>query len=432
MSKLKAESIKQAIVKTSVINLFARGFGYLKYLSIAVLLGFNYQTDAFFMAFSLLSIFLIFADVFDSIGVPQLVFARTKGEEDFKKLAGLFLTFTTILAFGLTFLALISIPYISHIAVGFDQKTKESTELNLLLLLPYLFFSFFFHHFGAVLRSIRAFTPYFIGEFIFSFFSFLLTALGLYLFPSGLVLPISLSLSQSIATSYMVFVGREYLHFSFFIDQRLKEMLKHFVLLSALYGVFHLFIVVDKAFASMLVEKGVSALTYGSMLAFVLGSIVKLPLMSITALAETKARIETINKFAKFSLLISLPTTLFLFFFPHIPVEILFGHGKFTKMDGSLTATALKYYSLSLFFSLFWGVLYRAFQVLGWLRPVFFVAIVGVMINGLANYVFVLVLKLGVAGICLGTFVAYVFISLISYLLLYSREKMLSGFSNTS
>jgi Uncharacterized membrane protein, putative virulence factor, COG0728 len=87
MLKLKPESIRHAIIKTSTINLLARGFGYLKHLAIAILLGFSYQTDAFFMALSLLGIFLIFVDVFDSIGVPQLVFARMKSEEEFKKLA---------------------------------------------------------------------------------------------------------------------------------------------------------------------------------------------------------------------------------------------------------------------------------------------------------------------------------------------------------
>jgi putative peptidoglycan lipid II flippase len=42
---------------------------------------------------------LIFADVFDSISVPNLVSARLKGEEEFKSLAGLLFFFTLILSF---------------------------------------------------------------------------------------------------------------------------------------------------------------------------------------------------------------------------------------------------------------------------------------------------------------------------------------------
>jgi putative peptidoglycan lipid II flippase len=424
MLKLKPESIRHAIVKTSTINLLARGFGYLKHLAIAILLGFSYQTDAFFMALSLLGVFLIFVDVFDSIGVPQLVFARMKSEEEFKKLAGLLLTFTTILAFSLTFIVLVGIPLLSEVAVGFDQRAKEATEFHLLLLFPYLFLNFFFHHFGAVLRSLRYFTPYFIGEFILSFFSFLFTVLGLYLFHSPLVLPISLSLSQLVATLYIIFFGKEFLHFSFFIDKRVKEILKHFVFLSALYGVFHLFILVDRAFASLLGEKGVSALTYGSIVAFVLRNVLKLEHMAITSLSETKASIQTLNKFLKFSFHVSLPVMLFLFFFPEIPVKLLFGHGKFTQTDVELTATATKYYAISLFLGFAWGILYRTFQVINWLLPVFFVASISVLVNGFFNYLFVMVYKLGIAGICLGTFFAYAFLCGVSYGILTQRLKV--------
>jgi len=346
-----------------------------------------------------------------------------KSEEEFKKLAGLLLTFTTILAFSLTFIALVGIPLLSKVAFGFDQRAKEATELHLLLLLPYLFFNFFFHHFGAVLRSLRYFTPYFIGEFILSFFSFLFIAFGLYLFHSPLVLSISLNLSQLVATLYIIFVGKEFLHFSFFIDERVKEILKYFVFLSALYGVFHLFILVDRAFASLLGEKGVSALTYGLMVAFALRSVLRLEHMAITSLSETKASIQTLNKFLRFSFLVSLPVMLFLFFFPEIPVKLLFGHGKFTLTDVELTATATKYYAISLFLAFAWAVLYRTFQIINWLIPVFFVALISILVNGFFNYLFVVVYKLGIAGICLGTFVAYTFLCGISYGILTRRLK---------
>jgi putative peptidoglycan lipid II flippase len=248
--------------------------------------------------------------------------------------------------------------------------------------------------------------------------------LGLYLFHSPLVLPISLSLSQFVATLYIIFVGKEFLHFSFFIDKRVKEILKHFVFLSALYGVFHLFILVDRAFASLLGEKGVSALTYGSMVAFVLGSVLKLEHMAITSLSETKASIQTLNKFLKFSFLVSLPVMLFLFFFPEIPVRLLFGHGKFTRTDVELTATATKYYAISLFLAFAWGILYRTFQIINWLLPVFFVALISVLVNGFFNYIFVVVYKFGIAGICLGTFFAYAFLCGVSYGVLKRKLKV--------
>jgi len=418
-----AETIRGALLRTSFLNLLARLFGYLRQLSIAILFGFNYHTDAFFMALSIMGIFLIFVDVFDSLGIPNLVSAKQKGEEDFKKLAGLLLSFTTLLAVALIALSILLYPFLSRIPVGFDEKALESLKVSYFLLLPYLFSNFFFHHFGAILRSLRRFTAYFGGELMFSLFAFFFTALGLWLYGSHLVLPIALSLANIIATIYMLIVGKAFLHYSFFFDQRVKQILKQFLYLLALYGVFHLFILVDRAFASLLGEKGISALTYGSMLAFALRGVLKIEHMAITALSESKANIKVLNKFAKFSLLVSLPATLFLFFFPEIPVALLFGHGKFQLKDIHLTAEATRFYSLSLFFVFFWAILYRAFQVMNYLMPVFFIALIGIIINGIANYIFVVLYKLGVAGICLGTLVAYIVLSSLSYFFLYLRSK---------
>lgn len=54
------EKVLDAVIRSSFINLIARGFGYLKHVAIALLLGFSFKTDAFFMAVSLIGIFLIF------------------------------------------------------------------------------------------------------------------------------------------------------------------------------------------------------------------------------------------------------------------------------------------------------------------------------------------------------------------------------------
>ncbi len=422
-SHKKAESIREAILKTSFINLFARLFGYLKQLSIAILFGFNYHTDAFFMALSIIGIFLIFVDVFDSLGIPNLVSAKEKSEEEFKKLTGLLLSFTTILAISLTILSFLLYPFLSKIAVGFDQKSLESLKVSYFLLLPYLFSKFFFHHFGAVLRSLRRFTFYFIGEFIFSFFSFIFITLGLWLFNSPLTFPIATSLANIIATTYMVLVGKEFLHFKLYLDEKVKPMLRQFLYLLALYGVFHLFTVVDRAFASLVGEKGVSALTYGFLLAFALRGVIKLEHMAITALSESKASLIVINKFLKLCFFVSIPSTTFLFFFSEILVRLFFGHGKFQTTDVALTSEAVRFYSLSLFFAFAWPILYRAFQVMNYLKPVFFVALFGVIANGVANYVFVVVYSLGIAGICFGTLIAYALITASSYGIILWRKQ---------
>jgi putative peptidoglycan lipid II flippase len=70
-----------------------------------------------------------------------------------------------------------------------------------------------------------------------------------------------------------------------------------------------------------------------------------------------------------------------------------------------------------------WPILYRAYQVLNWLKPVFFIAILGILANALFNYLFVVVYNLGIKGICLGTFFAYFILCFLSYTLLYLKNQ---------
>ncbi|MDI1471626.1 MAG: lipid II flippase MurJ [Thermodesulfovibrio sp.] len=421
----KPEAIRYALIRSSFLNILARFAGYLKHLAIAFLLGFNYQTDAVFMALSLIGIFLIFADVFDSIGVPNLVEARLKNDDEFKKLSALLLTFTLILATSILVLSILFYPLAKHIPIGFSKEAKDYLGFSYFLLLPYLYFSFIFHHFGALLRSLRRFTEYFIGELIFSVSSFVFIALGLYFFHDFKVIPISLSISQVLATIFLLFRAKEFIHLKLYQDEKVNLILKHFFYLSALYGVFHLYILVDRAFASLVGEKGVSALTYGLLVASIPRGIIKLEHMAITALSEVKASMEKIKLYIKTSFLISFPFMIVFFFFGKSIVLIFLGYGKFTMTDVNFTAEAVQYYVLSLAFMFIWPILYRAFQVLNWLKPIFFIALIGVLANGVLNYFFVVIYKLGIKGICLGTFFAYFFLCMLSYLMLYINNKKL-------
>jgi putative peptidoglycan lipid II flippase len=419
----KPERVFDAVLRSSFINLLARGFGYLKNLAIAILLGFSYQTDAFFMALSLLGVFMIFVDVFDSIGVPNLVSARLKSQEEFEKLAGLLLTFTTILACSLALLAIVFFPVLLKVPFGFKKEAIYYTKESYLLLLPYLFFSFFFHHFGAILRSLRRFTVYFIGEFIFSFLSFVCIIIGLYFFRDYRVLPISFSLSQFLATLYMVYMAREHIKFRFYMDENVRLLLKHFFYLTAVYSVFYLYILVDRVFGSLLGEKGVSALTYGLLIAHAPKGVIKFEHIAITSLSEVGGAWEKLIFYTKKLILLGSVFALFFFVFSDILVSLFFGYGAFTKTDVSLTATATRFYALSLPFAFIWPVLYRVFQIQNRLKPIFLLAILGVLANAMFNYLFVVKLGLGIIGICLGTFLAYLVICLVSYIIIWKFKN---------
>ncbi len=414
----RSERVLPALLRAMSFNLLAKAFAYSRYLAIAVLIGFTAGTDAFFMALGLLGIFMIFVDMFDSLGVPNLVRARMEGEERFERLSKLLFSFTVILSLVITSLGVVLAPFVIRIAVGFEEGRAGKALLYLYLLLPYLFFSFYFHHFSAVLRSVRRFTPFFVGNFLLAFLIFLIVSIGLFLYRDPLVLPIAFSTAQVVSTLYVVYVAREHMGFSWYMDNRVKEMIKQGAFLIALYGVFHLIILVDKAFASLLPTKSLSALHFGYAVFYGFVSLVPVSNVVITPLSEVHGSLEKLNFYLKKLVLPLFLSTLLIFIFAPLIVKLLFGYGAFSHLDTELTATALRYYSLGLLGFVLWPIFYRVFQIRNQLMPVFLVAIFGVFVNFLANYLFVVAWDMGIKGIALGTVLAYATMCSVAYYLL--------------
>ncbi|MCS7204045.1 MAG: hypothetical protein NZ809_06335, partial [Thermodesulfovibrio sp.] len=132
-------------------------------------------------------------------------------------------TFTLLLSLSMSLLALLLMELILQIPAGFSPQAMEATRISYLLLIPYIFSSFIFHHFGAILRSKRMFTQYFIGEFFMSIVNFTVTLIGLLTTADYKTLPISLSVTQVVGSLYMLYVGREYITLKFYIDETTKK-----------------------------------------------------------------------------------------------------------------------------------------------------------------------------------------------------------------
>ena len=407
------------------MNFFTRLFGYLKNVVIAISLGLTAETDMYFLAISFIGLFLIFVDVFDSIGIPHLVDIRKKGDwENFYKFSALLLTLTTILAISLSILAFIVSQFITSIVFIIDEHNKSLLVLNFYLLIPYLFFNFFFHHFGAIHRSINNFSIYFLGEFIFSFFSLIFIILFLLVFDkNSIVLPISLSLAQIISTIFILFFSRKFVKFVFFWDNRIKYIIKQFSILTVLYGILHIFTLIDRSFATLLGEKNVSALSYGWMIATIPRGIFKLENILITPLSEVKGNLKKLNFYIKKIIFLFVPTSLAMFFLSPFFTKILFGYGNFEFLDFLLVSEAAKFYSLALPFLFLWPILYRVYQIKNKLAFLIFIALFGIITNLYLNYLFVIKINLGIKGICLGTFGAYVVLVIISYLFLLKISR---------
>jgi len=422
----KKESIREAIVKGSFFNVLSRGFGYLRLLAIAILIGYTEKTDVFFLAFSLIGIFYIFANVFDAVGVPNLVRAASVSREKFHKLVGLLTSLTLFTSILIVILAFLSFPIIRFIPFGYVGNVNLLILLKkyYYILIPYLWFSFWFHHFGAILRAERHFTCYYIGLSIFAFVSTMVTILGLFFLKDELILPVSLSCGQFIATCYMLLLVRRHLRFEFYWNSQVKRIINQLLLLLIVFSIFHLFIVVDRGFASTLPVKTITALTFGLTIAELPKNILKLDQTLITPLSEKGASIKQVNYFLKQTLKLSIPPCLMIFILSPFIMPILFKHGSFSHIDTELTVLSTQLYSLIMPCMILWPIFYVIFQVLNKLLILIGISLLAVIVNLVMNYLLVLKLNFGIYGLIGSTGFAYLILCIFSYWNILRLAKM--------
>jgi putative peptidoglycan lipid II flippase len=415
----KKESVKEAVVKSSGINFLARFVGYLKYLAVAVFIGFSQKTDAFFVAASFLGMFMIFVDVFDSVGIPNLVKAKQRSEKEFQDIAANLFAITLILAAVVTVASLLASPFIAKIAFGFSVHRQKYVQLYFLLLVPELFSAFLFHHFGAILRSERKFTIFFVGQLVFSIVCTLTLFITLPIFHAVWMIPAALSLAQIIAAVFIAIYARKFFKIKLELNDQVKNISRQIFFLSLLYGIGPLYTLADTLFASYLSTKTISALNYGISIATLPATVLQFSTIAITSLSESEADWNKVKRYLRVLILFSLPFIIGCWLLITPILKLFLTYGRFTILDLDLTSEAVRYYILSLPFFLCWPVLYRAYQVRNKLLPLIIFAVIGALFNFFLKFYFIFHLKLAIRGITFTTFISYCFICVVSYLYYY-------------
>lgn len=413
------QRLSSALISSTFINIATKLFIYLRYVSIGIILGYQLGTDAFFVALGLISVLLIFVDAFDSFGIPMLIEAKTKGEETYSKLISTLLTFTVLSGVFFSLLIFVAVSLLDKLPLGFDATERVVIENMLLLLAPFVFFSFLFCCFGAICRAGRKFHFQFFGELLASFVSFILTVVLLKVYKNPYVVPISMSIGALISTLYIVKVAKVGIRFRWSPDSEFFRIFKGFLLVSALHGVAQLLIFTDKLFASYLPNNAVSALSYASMVAMLPRNVLRLENIFITPIAENRAEPGQMRLYTMAIILLTVPVAVFVSINAKTFVSLMFGYGAINQGNVQVTAQVTAALALSLPFIFLWLIYYRALQVLGQLRSASIILIASFIVNVIANYVFIFVMKIGIIGLPLGTLIAYVVLVLASQQLLW-------------
>lgn len=416
-AKYSINHVVRLLFKTSSINVASRIFGYLRTFSIAILLGFSLDTDAVFLALSIIGLFILFSESFDTVGVSKLVRLFEQDKEKFKIFVTNLFTLIILLSIINVFFVIILVsilPYVRFIPK--EISMYEPFKLSMFIFSLYSALNFIFTFFGSLTRIRKHFVLYFFAEFVFYFFNFVLTTLGLMYIKSYVIIPISFLISLFLATLILMLKNLSYLDFSGlslnYIKKELKYILNDFISVSSAYGAFYLYTLVDKFFAIHVGEKALSALNYGFLLATSVWNILRFERIAIINLAENlqnyKAFTILLKNYIKMLILISIPFSIIFYALPYYIVKLLFWYGAFSLEDILLTSEALKYYSFSLPFTILWPLVFRAMIVSNLRRAVFVLSIFTILLNIITNYIFVFMLSLGIKGICIATFISYV------------------------
>jgi putative peptidoglycan lipid II flippase len=415
----KPQTAIRGVFSVGATNVVVRLLGYGKHVLIAAFIGLSTQLDAFYMAFTILSLVILsYGDVFDSLGVPRLVEAlRREDEESFNNLAGNFLVFSFLLSLVLGGILLLVAPWASAIAPGFSPEKKEFVYRNLILLYPIVFFYLPHHAIGSFLRSRRRFLTFYLGELVFAVVSLLIIFVWRD-FPY--VVPVSVTGGTLAGFLYVCLAGRTHFRFIYRVDRfRMQEIALQFFRLLPLYLIGYLYLFVDRAFASFLPTGGVSALSYAMLIVMIPSSILIMENVFVTPLAEADERGQMMKHILNGIILMSVPIAIFTMTYSKQIVKVGLERGVFTAASTDMTADALRYFAIAIPAIFLSPIMYRLFQILGRLRGISIVGIISVILNAVLNYLF-LKMGSGIKGLALATTVSY-YIGICGYFLLLRR-----------
>ena len=402
----KPQTAIRGVFSVAIINLLARLIAYGKHIVITAYIGLSAQLDAFYIAVTVLSIVVfIFGDVFDSLGIPRLVKTlHEEGEEQFRSLAGSILTFSMILSSLLCLFLFLIAPWTPWIAPGFSLETKGFVLRNLYFLAPMAFLYLPYHAIGSFLRAKRRFLAFYVGELIIASTTFLILFVW---HDVPYIIPISFSAAYLIIFVYIVAAGmREVRLGAGFGGEKMRGLVRMLFFLLPLYLTGHLFTLVDRIFASFLPTGGVSALSYGFMIAMIPCTILMFDSIFITPLSEASDREPLMNDILKGVLIISVPITLFTVAYANQIVEAAFERGVFTSSSTWMTGEALAYISLALPAFFIWPICYRLFQILEKLFAIGIICLGAVLLYAVLNFLF-MKMGMGIKGLALATSISW-------------------------
>ncbi|BGI52979.1 MAG: murein biosynthesis integral membrane protein MurJ [Candidatus Hamiltonella defensa (Ceratovacuna japonica)] len=407
---MKQESFHKSINASIFWRGLARLSGLTKHIIIAAMIGLNAQLDVFFMATVLLGI-LVFSwgEIADVMSVPHMVKTWKNGQkEEFKKIASGYMSFIFLGSLLLAFMVYLFSHQLSLLPIGFNPERKKLLAQSLPWLLPAVILYVPFRHMGAVLRSVRQFSPLYQGEFLLSLIT-MLCIVCFYHYPNVLFW----SYSMGVTGAFLYLLCRTWRFvlplsnpFSFIVRQSLVLAPG----LMILQGTQYFYTFTDQFFVSFLTVGMVSALFYATIITYALPGLMGLDNAFITVIAEQsdkKERVKKMDDLLSLVIYLGFGATLLMIVAGKAIVALLLERGLFTVADTESVSIALMAYSGVILPFFLNKPFDQIFQVERKIRLMVWRTLLGLIANVILNSVFLFIFHWGIFGVALATSISY-------------------------
>lgn len=437
---MKNTLIKSTVI-ISLIAILSKILGLVRESALAAYFGANSDTDAYKIAYSIPGIlFVIINAAISQTFIPIYKdYIKNNNENKIKNFLNNVITITGIITILLIIMCMTgSKTIVALMAPGLDYSTTVSTILILQIIMPFSFFIIISNLVSAYLQSHDRFItpaltalPYSIfGIFSIVFFrTYGIRAVAIgsglsYLFMFLIQLPTLLKL------------GFKYTFRIDFKDDSLKTLLKLLgpVIISSSFS--QVYMIINRILASSLDQGSISALDYANKINTIFYNAFTLSLATVLfpKLAENSNHDEKFSSFLvkslRLGIIISLPVTIGLIVLRIPIVKFLFERGEFSSTNTFTTSNALASLSIGIIGVTLCEFLNKAFFALKDTRTPMFNGIIAILLNIAISLL--LVNRMGLVGIALGTSFSAIISGL--YLLLKLRKKIsiINGISLTS
>ncbi|QOX65060.1 murein biosynthesis integral membrane protein MurJ [Anoxybacterium hadale] len=361
MRKLALTSAQTAIMM-AILTLISKLIGFVREMVMANFFGTSFVTDAYAMAFTILT--LLFGGIIAAISTAYMPLysnivvnrGKTEGDQFTSKVINLLFSLTALISLlGIFF----SDQIISIFASGFVGETASLASYFIKVLFSYVIFSSAAGILESYLQYKGVFLPQIITGYLISICTIAAIIVSAYVsyyyLAFGLLIGYALRL-----VSILIIVKKNQFQYHFVTkpDQEFNKILR--MAIPTYIGSSMLYInqFIDKTLASRLIEGSISALNYAWLLngviigitITILSTIIYPKLTNANSLAQYDRFNAIIKKGMNIVLLIALPCSLGAMVYSQPIVRIVFERGAFDSTATAMTSSAFFYYSMGMLF----------------------------------------------------------------------------------